>query len=42
MTMTYHNDSTLDWRFKPTLAALRALAVGVLAQGAPLSPLLRC
>lgn len=42
MTMTYNNDPTLDWRFNHTLAVLRALTAGVLAQGAPHSPLLRC
>ncbi|WP_438766224.1 hypothetical protein [Kushneria sp. TE3] len=42
MTMTYNNDSTFDWRFNHTLTAFRALAVGVLAQGAPESRLLRC
>ncbi|WP_456268140.1 hypothetical protein [Kushneria sp. AK178] len=41
MTMTYRYP-ILDWRFSHTLAAYRALAAGVLTQGAPHAPLLRC
>ena len=42
MTMSYHNYPTFDWRFNHTLAATRALAAGVLVQGAPRLPSLRC
>ncbi|MFC0336516.1 hypothetical protein SAMN05421848_0899 [Kushneria avicenniae] len=42
MTMTDQYYPMADWRFNHTLAVLRALTAGVLAQGAPHSPLLRC
>ncbi|WP_299256416.1 hypothetical protein [uncultured Kushneria sp.] len=42
MTMTYDHYLMFDWRFNHTLVATRALTAGVLIQGAPRLPSLRC
>ncbi|SPJ34196.1 hypothetical protein KSP9073_02229 [Kushneria phyllosphaerae] len=42
MSMTYHHYPTFDWRFNHTLAATRVPTAGVLRQGAPRLPSLRC